>query len=213
MTYRPGYGPVSDAQALEVGCPKCNADRGKPCVYLPRAQGPYTPPDARAGTPTQRAHNERRNYRETLRLARERRARHAELDDAHREAVERMATLRPAANAIRAFDRAEADALRAWLARYGDVLTSLPPPATEPSDCCAAAVQHLRALDWRTSTAEEYRAVLVDHAAAHGVMLDAGEWYDGPHSFLGDSFPGNECCLWCGEHRDGCRGQRAVDKR
>lgn len=77
--YRVGDAPVSDAEALAVACPECEAQPENPCVYVwPKGVNPDAPwhsPGVRAridqvGKPTRKAHNARRGAAHAARRVR-----------------------------------------------------------------------------------------------------------------------------------------------
>lgn len=132
--YFPPDAPVSDRDALRVGCPLCGSLPGQRCVYmkdiwqgssLSYRQGHVV---HRKGTPTARAHGPRRAAAREVRTARwrkENRAAAARLD------AVRKSRRAPIAAALAEFDRREYEALRDWLKDYGAILwTAVRPDGT-----------------------------------------------------------------------------------
>lgn len=115
---------VSEMEALLVSCPMCKQGVGAGCVYMPLvmadAYSKYPAVRARlalVGTPTKKAHNERRNeYRKKLwnkqRTESHRKQPIEKLDEevlaAYRAGVE--------------FDRREFIKLYSWLMNFGSIL-------------------------------------------------------------------------------------------
>lgn len=143
----PIWGPERVEAVNTEKCPKCGAEPMRMCVYVqvPVPQGysrggPAVERYQRSGTPTKVPHHERA---EALR-ARKRKERQR----AERKSLEkRRAAMKPsdetleAVRAMRQYDLAEHEKLRAWVQEYGDILVNanqLRPDGTTRGESYAA---------------------------------------------------------------------------
>jgi hypothetical protein len=115
----PPSGSVPEREALSVACPQCGAPAGMGCRYV---RAVYWPPDTRTGkrrlrhrkgTRTEVSHAKRREAFAHVRLLAWRR---------RNPALAAWQDARAARLALGAYDRAEAEALRDWLAGHGHIL-------------------------------------------------------------------------------------------
>jgi len=113
------------ADALTVACPKCDQPAGSMCVYVPIAMADPNSDKpsvqarlARVGTPTMKAHPERREVIRDCLEAQQRAERLQRRITPPPGIARRIAIYR----AEQAWDKAEREQLYEWLRRYGRVL-------------------------------------------------------------------------------------------
>jgi hypothetical protein len=127
-------GPERVAAINTEKCLKCGADPMRMCVYVqvpvPRGYakgGPAAERYQRSGTPTKVPHTERV---EALRVRqrKEREAKERKAKERARAAMKPSDELLEAAHAMRQYDLAEHERLRAWVIAYGEILMSAGTP-------------------------------------------------------------------------------------
>ena len=125
MYYRSvGSGPVSEEEALQVKCPRCQQPAGERCVYTTPERvviyggrwGQRNDLRWREGDRrfTQRVHNERRDAADAVRRRKWLKAHTPKVVPASRNA-------REAARAMMRWDREEWESLHEWLRRHGSI--------------------------------------------------------------------------------------------
>jgi hypothetical protein len=100
---------ISDPEVIAgVRCPLCKAKKGSPCIHM-NSKALY-----RAGQPTKRPHQERRDSAYRMRRQKYLQA----------PAVQAVRVRTDVVASLYEFDRREAMQLRAWLVAYGDILVN-----------------------------------------------------------------------------------------